>query len=314
MPLVPEKSVSGGPTTCPPSIYSLICYGNPKAHVFQSPNGTGTFPKDRLFEHTNDDLKDRYKDDLPSLAQLPALVVAEASPGGDPQTPAFLVYINDVRVVGNDIGFQFRRVRTGEFSSEEVSGSELPDIKTQRWEYSRTHWAIKKGDLFGGLFSLLYDRVAAQEARFPSIAKPRLFGVNEWPLPVLGHVAVMMPFEDKYDVVYDAIRSACRHHELEAKRVDEVSGPRTVVDDVFRIIVQSKFVICDLTEWNPNVLYETGIAHARNSDVLMIGQYEDIPFNLGHRRYVRYLPNKEGYEKLQADLESSIKSFLEESA
>ncbi len=315
MPLVREESASGRSTTWSLSTYSLICYGSSEATVFRSPSGTGTFPKDRLFEYTSDELKDRYEADLPSLAQLPALVVAEASPGGDPQTPAFLAHIENVRVVGNDVRFRFRRIRTEGFSSEEVFGSGLLDINTQGWEHSRTHWALKQGDLFDGLFGLLADRVTAQEARSPSIARPRFFRVDDWPLPVLGHVAVMMPFDPAYDLVYEAIRSACRPHDLETIRVDEIFGPSAVVDDVFRIIVQSRFVICDLTKRNPNVLYETGIAHARNCDVLMIVQNEeDIPFDLRHIRFVKYLPNREGYEKLQADLESSISAILEGSA
>ena len=312
MPLGPEGSASGRSTTWSLSTYSLICYGRPEATVFRSPIGTATFPKDRLFEYTSDDLKDRYEADLPSLAQLPALIVAEANPGGDPKTPAFLAQIEDVRVVGKHVRFRFRRIRAERFSSEEVFGSGLLNINTQGWEHSRTHWAIKQGDLLEGLFGLLDNRVTAQEARFPSIARPRFFRVDDWPLPVLGHVAVMMPFDTAYDVVYEAIRSACRHHSLDAIRVDEIFGPSNVVDDVFRVIVQSRFVICDLTKRNPNVLYETGIAHARNCDVLMIVQNEeDIPFDLRHIRFVKYLPNREGYEKLQADLESSISAILE---
>ena len=46
--------------------------------------------------------------------------------------------------------------------------------------------------------------------------------------------------------------------------------------------------------------------------VLMIVQNEeDIPFDLRHIRFVKYLPNREGYGKLQADLESSISPILE---
>ena len=86
------------------------------------------------------------------------------------------------------------------------------------------------------------------------------------------------------------------------------------MDDVFQIIVQSKFVISDLTKRNPNVLYETGIAHARNCEVIMIAQDEnDIPFDLKHMRYVKYLPNNEGYGKLKGDLAKSIGAVLEDS-
>ena len=59
----------------------------------------------------------------------------------------------------------------------------------------------------------------------------------------------------------------------------------------------------------PNVLYETGIAHALNREVIMIVQNDqDVPFDLGHIRHVQYLPNKEGLEKLREDLLASIRA------
>ena len=312
MPVGQEESATGRPTTWSLSTYSLICYGSPKAPVFRGQTDTAAFPKDRLFEHTSDDLKHRYEGDVSSLAKLPALIVAEANPGGDPKTPAFLARIERVVVAGNDIRFRFRRIQTEKFSSEEVFGSGLLDINIETWEYSRRHWAIKEGDLVERLFRLLADRVIAQEARFPSIAKPRFFQMDDWPLPVLEHVAVMMPFDPAYDAVYGAIQNACHHHKLNTRRVDEIFGPGNIMADIFKTIVQSRFVICDLTKRNPNVLYETGLAHARNCEVVMIVRNkEDIPFDLQHIRFVEYLANDEGYRKLQADLVSSISAILE---
>ena len=123
----------------------------------------------------------------------------------------------------------------------------------------------------------------------------------------------MMPFDSEYNDVYAAIRSACRHHDLRAIRVDAIFGPSNVVDDIFKIIVQSKLVISDLTKRNPNVLYETGIAHARNREVVMIVQNEkDIPFDLRHIRFVKYSPNSDGYSKLQTDLVESVSAILDE--
>ena len=296
------------------SAYSLICYGLPEGPVFRSPTGIGTFPRDRLFEHTSDELKRRYEKDVPSLSTLPALFVAEAMPGGETKTPAFLARIHDVRVAGNDVRFRFRHLQAERFSSEEVFGSQVLDVNTHGWEHSRTHWAIKEANLLEGLFLLLTDRAHAQETRFPSIAKPRFFRVEDWPLPALGHVAVMMPFDPAYDAVYKTIRNACGDRNLNAVRVDEIFGPRNVMDDIFKVIVQSRFVISDLTKRNPNVLYETGIAHARNCEVIMIVQNEeDIPFDLRHIRFVKYLPNDEGYRKLRSDLAKSIREILEES-
>ena len=50
---------------------------------------------------------------------------------------------------------------------------------------------------------------------------------------------------------------------------------------------------------NPNVFYETGIAHTLGREVILITQSEsDIPFDLRHLRYVAYLNNSEGRETL----------------
>ena len=287
-----------------PSTYSLICYKSPGAPAFRTPTGTGVFPRARLFEYTSDALTRRYESDLPSLANLPALVVAESQPGGDSRTPAFLARIEQVRAVGNEIQFRFRRIQSGRFTSEGVFGSGALELGIDAWEHSRVHWAIKDGDLLGGLFRLLADREISE--------RPQLFAPEEWPLPALGHVAVMMPFKPSYDGVYQAIRRACETHDLVTKRVDEIYRPNIIMKDVFSTIVQSRFVISDLTGKNPNVLYETGIAHARNFEVVIVVQNEqDVPFDLRHIRFVQYLPNREGYRKLQKDLEKSIAAILE---
>ena len=82
------------------------------------------------------------------------------------------------------------------------------------------------------------------------------------------------------------------------------------MNDVFSTIVQSRLVISDLTGRNPNVLYETGLAHARNCDVILLAQSpQDIPFNLSQIRYIKYLPNEEGMAKLNEELKKSLLRF-----
>ncbi len=195
-----------------------------------------------------------------------------------------------------------------QFNSDEVFDSYYFDIDTSGGidERHRTHWAVKEGDLIEGLFRLLKDRAMSE--------RPRLFNVEQWPLPALGHVAVMMPFDSQFDPVYKAIKSACESNGIEALRVDEIYGPTQIMDDVFSTIAQSRLMISDLTGRNPNVLYETGLAHALNRDVIMIVQnQQDVPFDLGRIRNLRYLPNEEGIQKLEQDLVRSIGSVLGDS-
>ena len=97
----------------------------------------------------------------------------------------------------------------------------------------------------------------------------------------------------------------------ETRRVDEIYAPAKIVDDVFSTIVQSRVVVSDLTGRNPNVLYETGLAHALDRDVVTIVQNdEDVPFDLNHIRFIKYLPNTEGLKRLRMDLQNSLREVL----
>ena len=282
--------------------YSLICFGGPSTPALQSLKGDDDFPKERLFEYTSADLRSTYEDDVPSLAELPALVVAEARPGGRPKTPAFLTRLRGVYVAGNKIRFRFHH-ESPQFSSEAIFGPEAPELGIRPGENIRTHWAIKEGDLIGALGRLSTELVRD--------SKPRFFH-TDWPLPALEHVAVMMPFDSAYDDVYSAIRDACASHSLEAKRVDDIHSPNQITDDVFKTILQSRFVISDLTGKNPNVLYEIGIAHARDREVVMIVQdSNDVPFDLRHIRHVKYVHDSEGLRSLRDELRASVGAVLE---
>ncbi len=277
------------------SEYNLICYRDTNPEIFHRFSGTADFDSTRLFEHTSDDLKTRYQNNLAKLADLPTLVVAEIDPSNQSPKPGFLSSIHNVRKSGNEVRFRFNHLH--EISSEKVFECEHFDI--DGYERYRTHWAIKEGNLIEGFFKLLQD--SQRENR------PKFFNVEQWPLPCLDHIAVMMPFAKEFDSVYRAIKKACKALRFTTQRVDEIYKPSIIMDDVFLTIVQSQLVICDLTDRNANVLYEAGLAHALNCDVIMITQdMDDIPFDLQHFRVIKYLSNKEGLSKLAEDLKRTI--------
>ena len=281
------------------SEYNLICYGRTNPGIFRHLTGADRFDASRLFEHTNEHLRTRYEDNLSILAELPTLVVAETQQIKERSTPAFFSRIEQVRKVGSDIRFRFNHLYR--ISSEEIFEGKYFDIDTN--ENYRTHWAIKEGNLIEGIFKLLQDS--------PKDYQPKFFSVEQWPLPILEQVAVMMPFERQFNPVYEAIKGACSVQHIETLRVDEIYKPTKIIDDVFSVIAQSQLVICDLTKRNANVLYETGLAHALNQDVILITQnIDDVPFDLRQFRVIEYLPNQEGLAKLTEDLQQTIRKTL----
>ena len=281
--------------------YNLIVYAITDHSVFRSSSGWGYFPSDRMLESTDGALKSKFTDSLIGLIDLPTLVVAERHSENHGQ-PAFVSRIDQIEKRGMNIRFHFEHL-FGRLTSEEVFNSGLFDIFISNSgidETRRTHWAVKNGNLMEGVLQLLNQQ--------PIERCPNAFNVGPWPLTHLGHVAVMMPFGAAFNPVYEAVKKACQALRLNPVRVDEIYGPTHIIDDVFRTIEQSKLVVSDLTGRNPNVLYETGLAHARNRDVIMIVQNEeDVPFDLRHIRYVSYLPNSQGLEKLTVELTETIR-------
>jgi len=122
-------------------------------------------------------------------------------------------------------------------------------------------------------------------------------------------VAVMMPFSG-FTLVYNAIKSACEKSNLRYLRADDIWDNSTIIQDIFDIIYRAKIVIVDYSGKNPNVMYETGIAHTLGKTVIPIAQsMSDIPSDTIHHRALLYLNNTEGLQKLSDDLYKKLCSI-----
>ena len=126
-------------------------------------------------------------------------------------------------------------------------------------------------------------------------------------------ISVMMPFSPAYRGTYEAIKKVADYMELECLRADDIWENSTFIQDIFDLIFCSRIVIVDFSERNPNVMYETGIAHTLGKVVIPITQsINDIPSDLGHHRALKYLPNDEGYRNLSNELYKRIKTIMDE--
>ena len=286
--------------------YNLICYGDANDLIFKNSAGRSVFERDRMFEFTDLTVKEHYEQDISKLATLPTVVVAELASYYYLRrpVPARFTRISNVQLqAGNSkVSFEYQHLDDA-ILSEDMFNSDLFRMHGERRERNRTHWAVKTGNLTEWMIIQWKERAA--------LAKPRFFEVPEWPLSKLHDIAIMMPFSAEFCNVYKAIIAACDSVQATHIRVDEIYKPSKVADDIFAAIARSRLVICDLTGKNPNVLYETGLAHALNAEVIMLTQNgDDVPFDLRHFRFFTYLNNGEGLQKLQANLERIIHECL----
>lgn len=116
-------------------------------------------------------------------------------------------------------------------------------------------------------------------------------------IPVFGKadsinvdVFVIMPFRDNFDYLYhNYIQKVCNNFNLTCLRGDDLYTSRSIMQDVWSLIYNSKIIVADCSGKNPNVMYELGIAHTLGKNVILLTQdINDIPFDLQHLRYIQY--------------------------
>ncbi|MGH7450615.1 MAG: hypothetical protein ACRENG_04685, partial [bacterium] len=124
---------------------------------------------------------------------------------------------------------------------------------------------------------------------------------------------VLMPFKDELKEVYwQAIKPACDQASFLSLRVDELKGTFNINRKIIEHIFKSDAIVADLTEWNPNVFYEMGVAHAIDNKTIMIIQKQDkLPFDVSTYRFILYEQAEAGLAKLREDIAESLLSLDE---
>ena len=98
------------------------------------------------------------------------------------------------------------------------------------------------------------------------------------------NVFVIMPFREPFNGYYQQLyRPTLEQLGYEVVREDDIFNPRPIMLNVQDSILAADMVLCELTDRNPNVLYELGLAHAIGKPAIMVARSEDdIPFDLRH--------------------------------
>jgi hypothetical protein len=152
--------------------------------------------------------------------------------------------------------------------------------------------------------------VSTRPTRRKLTFSPNVFHLPEEAAVESDLVAVMMPFDAAFAPTHAAIKAACDRSSLRCVRVDDIWEESVLVQDIFNLVCRAHIVVVDFSTKNGNVMYETGIAHTLGKHVVPIAQARtDIPFDLQHHRYLSYLPNKEGLEKLTVELAARLKQL-----
>ena len=125
-------------------------------------------------------------------------------------------------------------------------------------------------------------------------------------------VFVLSPFGDPFDMIYeDHLKPSVESQGLECMRADDIYDNRPIMEDIWQCINEARLVIADLTGRNPNVFYETGVAHTVGKEVVLITQLmEDVPFDLQYLRCIEYEYTPRPMTSFEQDLKNTISTIL----
>ncbi len=266
------------------------------------PDSGGTLSRSRVYirpeDHVGSIFYSNGQLDVAKLKEHPALLVTET--GGDGPQFARVAYITNITLGPSEISIQYATDNSIlPISNAELEGHAV-ELGLGRFGLSHTCWSICEVDLYKLLLQNQQKRTVS----------PKVFSLEAAYSQNESLVSIMMPFSAEFNPIYLTLQEATTSIGFSCVRADDIWEHHTIIQDIVNIIARAKVVICDCSGKNPNVFYEAGIAHAIGKEVILITQSEhDIPFDLRHLRYIRYLPNSEGLGELSVSLQAKLRSI-----
>ena len=143
--------------------------------------------------------------------------------------------------------------------------------------------------------------------RINPIFQGRDFLINE------RMVFVLSPFAEPFDTIYsDHVKPLIEGIEgFQCLRANSIYDNRPVIEDIWRYTNEARIVISELTGRNPNVFYETGIAHTIGKEVVLITQsMDEVPFDLKHLRCIVYEYTPRGMSLFEENLKNTVRNIM----
>jgi len=198
------------------------------------------------------------------------------------------VYMNDVLAKLESAGLVLRQ-----------GDGEAATFTTAHW------WPVVQQTL-----SISLSELALRQIGGGLFVEP-IFGVPARARSKQASAFIVIPFSEAMNRVHDAIESAFLECDLKPVRGDDLYAANAhqakIIDQVWSAMCAAELVLADCTGRNPNVMYELGMAHTLGKPVLLLAQsQDDIPFDVGHLRFVLYSPDD--LERLQLEIVKSVRA------
>ena len=117
-------------------------------------------------------------------------------------------------------------------------------------------------------------------------------------------------YEEAVEIVEEVIEPACTEAGLTPIRADGLARAGEITEQVFRRLRDDDVVIADLTDANPNVMYELGLRHTQDKLTVQVGEYGRLPFDITVIRTIQFSRSRLGLIRARQELVRILESGL----
>lgn len=127
-----------------------------------------------------------------------------------------------------------------------------------------------------------------------------------------GKVFVIMPFTDDCFESYEMLKNYFAE-DFEFSHAGEEDNQQNILADIIPPIYNADVIIADLTELNPNVMYELGVAHGFNKKTIIITRDDlsKLPFDLKQYRAKNYSTHFKKFNELLEYLSKNLNGAVD---
>lgn len=190
----------------------------------------------------------------------------------------------------------------GKYSSERDYLEKQLSILNQRLTYSEDNWRKINHLILSG----------NSNSRFPnSLLSPdtflKDFGISLDEIEVDRHSAfILTPYNQQFAIDCSVIIDVCGSCGIRSTRADEKDlnyGSNNMLGHIVRHILSAGVIIANISNRNPNVFYELGLAHMIGKPTILIcAKDQNVPFDILQRYVVFYSTPEELASKLRNEL------------
>ena len=119
--------------------------------------------------------------------------------------------------------------------------------------------------------------------------------------------AIRRKIDGLIEEVIEPVLKELKYDVIVSHRISE-SGSMT--NAIIKGVYESDLVIANLTDNNPNVMYEVALRHASAKPIIHITEnINDLPFDINDQRTIEYTDDMAGAHKLKDDLRNMISNI-----